>query len=80
MKKPTLTKIRDCVVHGDRPAALHALRSAIAHREIVPRDGIVLMLAVRQGTPEVMLEALDSLKWGVPGTYRYTPKADYAFA
>jgi len=80
MKKQTLTKIRECVAHGDRNAALNALRSAIDHSEIVPRDGVELMLAVRQGTPEVMAEAVDSMKWGVPGAYRYTPKTEYAFA
>jgi len=79
MKKQILTEIRNCVVHGDRTAALNTLRSAIDHDEIRLRDGIELMLAVRQGSLDVMLEAVDAISWGVPGAYRYVPKADYAF-
>ena len=80
MKKQTLTYIRECAVHGDRAAALDAVRSAIDHDQIGPRDGIELMLAMRQGSPEVMIEAVDTMRCGLPGAYRYVPKADYAFA
>lgn len=80
MNKQTLTKIRECVARGDRATVLTVLRSAIDDGKIAPRDGIELMLAVRQGTEPMMLEAVDSLKWGMPGAYRYIPKADYAVA
>ena len=80
MKKQTISKIRECAARGDRATVLTALRSAIDDGTIAPRDGIELMLAARQGSQPVMLEAVDSLKWGMPGAYRYVPKADYAFA
>jgi hypothetical protein len=79
MNQLTLTQIRDCVSRGDRAAALNAVRSAINDEKITPRDGIELMLAVRQGSRPTMLEAVETLKWGLPGAYRYVPKADHAF-
>ncbi len=80
MNQLTLTQIRDCVNRGDRTAALTALRAAIQEERITPRDGIELMLAIRQGSRPAMLEAVETMKWGLPGAYRYVPKADHAFA
>ena len=80
MKKQTLAQIRECLAHGDRVAALDAVRAAIDADQIGPRDGIELMLAVRQGSREVVLEAVETMKCGLPGAYRYVPKADHAFA
>jgi hypothetical protein len=80
MKKQTLAQVREYVVHGNRMAALDAVRSAIDHDQIGARDGIELMLAVRQGSREVMLEAMEMVRCSQPGSYRYVPKADYAFA
>lgn len=80
MKKQTLARIRECVARGDRAAALDAVRFAIDDNQIDVRDGIELMLAVRQGSHEVMLEAVETMQSGYRGAYRYVPKADYAFA
>lgn len=80
MNESTLTEVRDCVCRGDRTAALNALRSAISDDKITPRDGIELMLAIRQGSRPSMLAAVETINWGMPGAYRYVPKAEYAFA
>lgn len=80
MNPLNLAEIRECVAHGDRAAALRTLRVAIDEEKIVPRDGVELMLAVRQGTPEVVAEAVDAMKWGLPGAYRFIPKAEHVFA
>jgi hypothetical protein len=71
---------RDCMARDDRAGALGILRTAIQEGTISPRDGIELMLAVRQASPAVVLEALDSLQWGRSGAYRYTPRTEHAFA
>lgn len=76
----TLVKLDECVAHGDRAAALRVLRSAVNDGDIVPRDGIELMLAVRQGSAETVREAIDLMRSGLPGAYRFVPKADHAFA
>ena len=75
-----LAQIRECVAHGDRAEALNALRAAIVEERIVAHDGVELMLALRQGSPEKVREAVDAIERGLPGTYRFVPKADYAFA
>ena len=80
MNPLNLAQIRESVAHGDRPTALRALRAAIDQQKIIARDGVELMLAVRQGSPEVVAEAVDAMKWGLPGAYRFVPKADHAFA
>jgi hypothetical protein len=36
------------------------------------------MLAVRRGSPEVVAEAVNAMERGLPGAYRYVPKAEYA--
>lgn len=74
-----LAQVRECVAHGDRSSALRALREAIDHQDIGARDGVELMLAVRQGSPEVVAHAVEAMEWGLPGAYRYVPKADHAF-
>jgi hypothetical protein len=80
MNPHNLAQIRECVAHGDRTSALRALRAAIDHDDIGARDGVELMLAVRQGSPEVVAEAVDAMAWGLPGAYRFVPKADHALA
>ena len=80
MNSLNLAQIRECVAHGDRPLALRALRAAIDEQQIVARDGVELMLAVRQGSPEVVAEAVEAMEWGLPGAYRFIPKADHAVA
>lgn len=80
MSPLNLAEIRECVAHGDRGSALRALRAAIDHEDIGARDGIELMLAVRQGSPEIVAEAVEAMEWGLPGAYRFVPKADHAFA
>jgi hypothetical protein len=79
MNSLNLAQIRECVAHGDRAAALAVLRAAIHEERIAARDGIELMLAVRRGSPEVVADAVNALEWGLPGSYRYMPKAEYAF-
>ncbi len=80
MSALNLVQIRECVAHGDRAAALDALRAAIDQEEILPRDGVELMLAVRRGSPAVVAEAVEAMAWGVPGAYRYVPKVEHAVA
>jgi len=75
-----LAQIRECVAHGDRAEALRTLRAAIEHDQICAHDGVELMLALRQGSPEKVLEAVAAVERGLPGAYRFVPKADYAFA
>ena len=79
MNALNLAEIRECVAHGNRDAALRALRTAIDREQIVARDGVELMLAVRQGSPEVVAEAVEAMEWGLPGAYRFVPKAVHDF-
>jgi hypothetical protein len=76
----TLNKFRACVVKQDRDAACRLLRVAITAGLIQPRDAIELMLVVRDGTPERMLAAIDVMRAGAPGSYRYSPAPDHADA
>ena len=76
----TLTRLRGCVVQEDRAAAMQVLRLATAAGLIPPRDAVELMLVVRDGSPEIMLQSIDTMRAGVPGSYRYVPPADYAVA
>lgn len=80
MYELTLSQLRDCITHDDRPAALRVLRTAISNELIAPRDGIELMLAVRNAAQDTVMEAIGTMGAGLPGTYRYVPKAEYAFA
>jgi hypothetical protein len=80
MHPKNLAQVRECVAHGDRSEALRALRFAIESDQIAARDGVELMLVVRRGSPEKMLEAIEAIERGLPGAYRFVPKADYAFA
>ena len=80
MPPPNLAQIRDCIAHGDRTRALSALRLAIEGDQIAARDGVELMLALRGGAPEKMIEAVDAIERGMPGAYRFVPKANHAFA
>lgn len=77
MSAHDLAQIRECVAHGDRAGALQMVRAAIGREEIVPRDAVELMLAVRQGSPDVVAEAVEAMECGVPGAYRFVPKADH---
>jgi hypothetical protein len=76
----TLVKVDECVAHGDRAAALRILRSAVCEGLMDSHDAIELMLAVRQGSDDGVKEALDSVRSGLPGAYRFVPKAEHAFA
>ena len=75
-----LQKLRVCLAEEDREAALQLVRAASAAGVIQPRDAVELMLAVRNGTLDLMIAAVDALRSGVPGSYRYIPTADYAAA
>jgi len=75
-----LAKLRACLAEGDREIALEIVRAASAAGVIQPRDAVELMLVVRFGTVELMVAAIDALRTGVPGSYRYIPAADYAAA
>lgn len=74
MYDPTLTRLRGCVVLEDRAAAARILRVALQAGQIAPRDAIELMLVVRAGSPEMMFAAIERLRAGVPGCYRYVPR------
>jgi hypothetical protein len=80
MNPQNLAQIRECVVHGDRTQALSAVRAAIVAEKIGAHDGVELMLALRQGSPEKLMEAVEAIQRGLPGAYRFMPKADHAFA
>jgi hypothetical protein len=76
----TLTGLRGCISQEDTKGALQLLRTALNSELMQPRDAVELMLVVRDGTREQMLEAIAKLRGGVPGCYRYIPVADYAYA
>lgn len=76
----TLGKVDECVARGDRAAALRTLRAAVGDGQIGSHDAIELMLAIRQGSADDVKEASNALRSGVPGVYRFVPKADHAFA
>jgi hypothetical protein len=76
----TLSKLRRCMALEDRTAALQVVRDAIDADRIMARDGIELLLVLREGTHVMVIEAIDSMRLGLPGTYRYIPKADHVFA
>ena len=80
MNSPELANVRNCVAHGNRAAALSLLRAAIEREQILPRDGVELMLAVRQGRLESVAKAIETVESAPPGSYRYLPCADYAAA
>ena len=80
MNLSNLAQIRECVAHGDRIEALRALRVAIERDQIRAHDGVELMLALRRGSPENVMEAVEAIQRGLPGAYRFVPKADYAVA
>jgi hypothetical protein len=79
MNSLNLAEICECVVQGNRTTALSALRAAIHQEKIVARDGVELMLAVRQGSPAAVAEAVEALEWGLPGAYRFVPKVAHDF-
>ena len=79
MNPTDFAQIRECVAREDRAEAMRALREAIEAKRIVARDGIELMLALRQGSHENAIQAVDAVKLGLPGAYRFMPTADHAF-
>ena len=79
MNPEDFAQIRECVARDDRVEAMRALREAIESKRIWARDGVELMLALRQGSRENVMEAVDAVKQGLPGAYRFMPNADHAF-
>jgi hypothetical protein len=75
-----LTRLRGCAVKEDREAALRVLHLAIASSLIPPREAIELMLVIRDGSSRSVIEAIDAMRAGLPGSYRYVPTPDYAAA
>jgi hypothetical protein len=75
-----LSKAREYIARSDRAGALGILREAIQDGTIAARDGVELMLAVRQGSRETVLEAIDTIQWNKSGAYRFIPRTDHAFA
>lgn len=75
-----LTRLRRCVAREGCTAAFQVVRDAINTGQIEPRDGVELMLVLQEGTPEMIVEAIEAMRAGLPGSYRYVPKADYAVA
>jgi hypothetical protein len=76
----TLIKVNECVTHGDRAGAMHVLRVAVSQGVMGARDAIELMLAVRQDSDDGVKAAIGVMRSGLPGAYRFVPKADHAFA
>jgi hypothetical protein len=76
----TLLKVDECVTHGDRAGAMHELRTAVSQGAMGARDAIELMLAVRQDSDDGVKTAIGLVRSGLPGAYRFVPKADHAFA
>ncbi len=80
MRATPLAQIRECVARGNRAAALSVLRAAIESEQINVHDGVELLLALEQGTPEIFTAAVEAVEHGPAGAYRFTGKADHAFA
>ena len=80
MYESVLFKVSDCIGRSDRVGALNLLRGAINDGSIAPNDGIELMLAVRQGSPQTILEAIKFVRRGATGAYRFVPQTVHAFA
>lgn len=75
----TLTKLRRCVARGDQAAALQTVRDAITSDLILPRDGVELLLVLREGSTQMVIDAIDAMRLGLPGSYRYVPKTEHVF-
>ena len=80
MNPQDLAQIRDYAARGERVEAMGVLREAIEAKRIRACDGIELLLALRTGSRENVMEAVDAVKQGLPGAYRFTPNVDHAFA
>ena len=76
----TLVKLDECIAREDRAEALDILRAAVRDGHIGSRDAIELMLALRQGNAEGVRAAIEAMRSGLPGAYRFVPRADHAFA
>jgi hypothetical protein len=76
----TLTKLRRCVIRDDRAASMQIVRAAIDGEQIMPRDGVELLLVLREGTTEMIVEAIEAVRLGLPGTYRYIPCSEHVFS
>lgn len=79
LREPTLKQVRWCVLRDDRGEALRLLLAAIETSTLLPRDGIELILTLRQATQAVALEAIDRVITSPAGTYRYVPQAENGF-
>lgn len=79
LREPALKQVRWCVLRDDRAEALRLLLSAIETGTLLPRDGIELVLALRQAPQAVALEAIDRVLTSPAGTYRYVPQAENGF-
>lgn len=79
VREPTLKQVRWCVLRDDRAEAMRLLLAAIQTGTLLPRDGIELILALRQATQAVALEAIDRVITAPAGTYRYVPYAENGF-
>ena len=75
----TLMRVLACVTKDDRPAALRVVRTAVEEAELPPRDGIELILTLRQGSRDAVLEAIEKVRSVPAGTYRYVPSLENAF-
>jgi hypothetical protein len=74
----TLSGLRGCISQEDTKGALQLLRIALNNGLMQPRDAVEIMLVVRDGTREQVLDAIAKLRGGVPGCYRYIPATNYA--
>lgn len=75
----TLTKLRRCLARDDREASVQIVRAAIDGEQMMPRDGVELLLVLREGTTDMVVEAIEAMRLGLPGTYRYIPSAEHVF-
>lgn len=78
-REPTLQQVRWCVLRDDRTEGLRLLLAAIETGALLPRDGIELILTLRQASQAVALEAIDRVLASPAGTYRYVPQAENGF-
>ncbi len=79
VREPTLQQVRWCVLRDDRKEGLRLLLSAMETGALLPRDGIELILALRQATQAIALEAIDRVIAAPAGTYRYVPQVENGF-
>jgi len=80
MNDLTLRKIRAIVALEDLPAARQLLRNATEAGQVPPREAVELLLAMHEGRADAVIGAINAMRAGNSGGYRFIPAADHAAA